>query len=68
VKNIDEKNKKLLREKGSAADTTAELQTSRNELKEKTIECVGLENSFNVKTKMLKKKQADITMTANDLE
>jgi len=56
VKNIDEKNKKLLKEKASAAETTSELQTRRNELKEKMVECNAAEASFAHKTKQLKKK------------
>ena len=68
VKNIDEKNKKLLREKASAAETTTELQTRRNELKEKMIECNASESAFAHKTKQLKKKQADIAATQVDLD
>ena len=68
VKNIDEKNKKLLKEKASAAETTSELQTRRNELKEKMVECNASEAAFAHKTKQLKKKQADIDSTKEDLD
>ena len=67
VKNIDEKNKKLLKEKASAAETTAELQARRLELKDKSKDGEEMESLFNEKTKRLQKKRDDIQTTRDDL-
>ena len=68
VKNIDEKNKRLLKEKASAAETTAELQERRNELKEKEVDGKAIEQTFVDKSKKLMKKQRDIDTTQAELD